>query len=189
MKRCVQRVLHIGHNIVNKHLAFTIDTLKDMHADVISSIDVFRGETTIILESRGLLQVCKTLRYDSQLDYNLLVDIVSKDCYPEEPRFSLSYMLHALDKNARFRICINLSDENPEVDSVTECWKSAEWPEREAFDLMGISFVGHPDLRRILMPADWDGHPLRKDYPLGYEEVQFSFNWKEIDEKKDYAEE
>ena len=80
-----------------------------------------------------------------------------------------------------------IDGQDPQLPSVSGVWPAAEWPEREAFDLMGIEFIGHPDLRRILMPADWEGHPLRKDYPLGYEEVQFSFNWREIDRRKDYA--
>jgi NADH-quinone oxidoreductase subunit C len=75
------------------------------------------------------------------------------------------------------------------VDSVTSVWRCADWYEREAFDMLGIKFNNHPDLRRILMPADWVGYPHRKDYPLGYEEVQFSFNWREIDSKKPYAKE
>jgi NADH-quinone oxidoreductase subunit C len=89
--------------------------------------------------------------------------------------------------NARIRLKVLLSGDDPTVDSVVSVWRNADWYEREAFDMLGIKFNNHPDLRRILMPNDWVGHPHRKDYPLGYEEVQFSFNWREIDAKKPYA--
>jgi len=174
---------------LNNHIEATIDQVRALHPEAIESVMNFREEPTLIVDATHLLDVCNLLRFDSGLDYSLLVDIAFVDHYPNEPRFSLSYILHSLEKNARIRLRVQLSGKSPEVSSVTACWKSAEWPEREAFDMMGINFVGHPDLRRILMPADWDGHPLRKDYPLGYEEVQFSFNWEEIDSKKDYAKE
>jgi NADH-quinone oxidoreductase subunit C len=80
-------------------------------------------------------------------------------------------------------------DEGESIPSVVGVWESANWHEREVFDLFGVPFEGHPNLRRILMPDDWDGHPLRKDYPLGYEEPQFTFNFEEIDLRKPYAKE
>ena len=174
---------------MSDHIEATIDRVRALHPEAIEGVVTFREETTPMVAASHLLAICNMLRFDPELDYSLLVDVAAIDHYPNEPRFSLSYIVHALEKNARLRLRVSLSGQSPEVSSVTECWKSAEWPEREAFDMMGIKFVGHPDLRRILMPADWDGHPLRKDYPLGYEEVQFSFNWKEIDSKKDYAKE
>jgi NADH dehydrogenase subunit C (EC 1.6.5.3) len=87
----------------------------------------------------------------------------------------------------RLRIKVYLSGDDPRLPSVTSVWPSADWEEREAYDMMGIHFEGHPSLRRILMPADWEGHPQRKDYPLGYEQVQFSFNFDDIDRLKPYA--
>ena len=174
---------------MSDYIEATIDRVRALHPEAIEGVVTFREETTLMVAASHLLAICNMLRFDPELDYSLLVDVAAVDHYPNEPRFSLSYIVHALEKNARLRLRVSLSGQSPEVPSVTECWKSAEWPEREAFDMMGIKFVGHPDLRRILMPADWDGHPLRKDYPLGYEEVQFSFNWKEIDSKKDYAKE
>jgi NADH-quinone oxidoreductase subunit C len=92
-------------------------------------------------------------------------------------------MLH----NRRLRLKVLWSDGDPAVPSMTGDWPSANWEEREAYDMFGIQFAGHPDLRRVLMPADWEGHPQRKDYPLGYETVQFSFNFDEIDRHKPYA--
>jgi len=94
-----------------------------------------------------------------------------------------------MSKMARVRLKVLVPEEDPEVPTVTNVYINADWYEREAWDMMGIKFAGHPDLRRLLMPADWEGHPHRKDYPLGYEEVQFSFNWREIDAKKPYAKE
>ena len=82
-----------------------------------------------------------------------------------------------------------VAGDSPAVPTITGLWPGANWHEREIWDMFGIRFAGHSDLRRILMPQDWVGHPLRKDYPLGYEEVQFSFNYDEIDQRKPYAKE
>jgi NADH-quinone oxidoreductase subunit C len=99
------------------------------------------------------------------------------------------YQLHSLGKGLSLRLRLRLAGDAPSVPSVVEVYPNANWHERETFDMFGIRFEGHPDLRRLVMPADWQGHPLHKDYPLGYEEVQFSFNFDEIDRKKPYAKE
>jgi len=148
---------------------------------------LFRGDTTLVVEANALLDVCRFLRHDPAMDYSFLVDLAAVDYHPREPRFGVSYLLYAFKHNVRLRLRVLLPSQMARLLSVSGVWPAAEWMEREAFDLMGIEFVGHPDLRRILMPADWEGHPLRKDYALGYEEVQFSFNSREIDRRKDYA--
>ncbi len=167
-------------------------TIADVHTNYPNAIQQrisFRGDTTLVVAVTALLEICQLLRHDPALDYSFLVDLAAVDYHPQQPRFGVSYLLHSLKQNARLRLRVMLSQQDPRLPSVSGVWPAAEWPEREAFDLMGIEFADHPDLRRILMPADWEGHPLRKDYPLGYEEVQFSFNWKEIDRRKDYAQE
>ena len=104
----------------------------------------------------------------------MLSDVSCAD-YPELPgRFRLAYQLFSLESGARLRLRVWAGAEDPEVDSVTPVWATANWHEREVYDLMGVRFRGHPDLCRIFMPHDWEGHPLRRDYPVGGEDVQFS---------------
>jgi NADH-quinone oxidoreductase subunit C len=120
----------------------------------------------------------------------MLVDLTAVDYWPQvEPRFHLVYQLYSMQHNLRITLRTRISGINPNMYSIIEVWSSANWFERELFDMFGIRFNGHPDMRRLLMPADWQGHPLRKDYPTGYEEVQFTFNLDEIDLRKPYAKE
>ncbi len=110
-----------------------------------------------------LLAVSETLRYQS--GFERLSGITGVDWWPREPRFEVVYFLHSIERNARLRFVVRLSEEE-EIDSLTPVWRAANWYEREIFDLFGIRFRNHPNLERILMPADWEGHPLRKDYPI-----------------------
>jgi NADH-quinone oxidoreductase subunit C len=131
-----------------------------------------RGELTIEVARERLLEVARYLQ-GPPLHFALLSDVTAAD-FPEQPgRFRLAYQLSSLESGARLRLRVWAGDE-PEVDSVTSVWPTANWHEREVYDLMGVRFRGHPDLARIMMPDDWEGHPLRKDYPLGGEEVEFS---------------
>jgi NADH-quinone oxidoreductase subunit C len=158
-------------------------SLKDAVLDVVE----FRGETTIVVDPRRIVEVCQFFRDTEGLEYIFLSDITAVDYFPKEPRFALCYHLYSMLYTRRLRIKVYLSGDDPRLPSVTSVWPSADWEEREAYDMMGIHFEGHPSLRRILMPADWEGHPQRKDYPLGYEQVQFSFNFDDIDRLKPYA--
>ncbi|HKZ70368.1 MAG TPA: NADH-quinone oxidoreductase subunit C [Anaerolineales bacterium] len=171
------------------HVQKTVDALKAKFSEAVVEVIEFRGETTVVIKPESLVTVCRFIRDDPALGYKSLVDLAGVDYYPDEPRFGLSYIVFAMPINARFRIKVHLSGDDPTVDSVAGVWRNADWYEREAFDMLGIKFNNHPDLRRILMPTDWVGHPHRKDYPLGYEEVQFSFNWREVDSKKPYPKE
>ena len=121
------------------------------------------GELTIEIAPDAIVEACRTLR---QLPFERLSTLTALDRYPSEPRFEVVYHLQSIARNERLRLKCRLGGENPEIDSVTSVWRSANWFEREAFDLFGIKFRNHPDLRRILMPDDWEGHPLRKDYPV-----------------------
>jgi NADH-quinone oxidoreductase subunit C len=106
---------------------------------------------------------------DRALQFTFLSDITAVDKFPLEPRFELNYHLLSLEYRKRIRLKVRIPGDDPVIDSVTSIWPAANWHEREAFDLMGIRFEGHPDLTRILMPDDWEGYPLRKDYPVeGY---------------------
>lgn len=167
------------------HLSQTISSLRELFPSALVAVNEYQGETTLVIAPENLLAVAQHLR--NELAYNFLEDLAAVDYFPQEPRFAVSYILLSMANNTRLRLKVFLEGEEPGVDSLANTWLSANWHEREAFDLMGIQFKGHPDLRRILMPADWQGHPHRKDYPLGYEEVQFSFNWRDIDNTKSYA--
>lgn len=166
-----------------------IVALNEAFADAVEGSETFRGETTVVVKAEQIVEICRCCRDTDGLKYNFLSDVTGVDYYPQEPRFALAYHLYSMYHNRSLRLKVYLSDDEPTVESVTSVFPSANWFEREAFDLLGITFTNHPDLRRILMPDDWDGHPLRKDYPLGYETVQFSFNFDEVDRHKPYARE
>ncbi len=139
---------------------------------VLADFEAF-GEETLEIDPAQLLDVARVLAAPPT-SFVLLSDVTCAD-FPDEPgRFRLAYQLYSLESGARLRLRVWAGAENPEVDSVTSVWPTANWHEREVYDLMGVRFRGHPDLARIMMPDDWDGHPLRKDYPLGGEEVTFT---------------
>jgi NADH-quinone oxidoreductase subunit C len=149
--------------------------LKEKFPDSILEVNEFRNELTLVVRKEDLVSICTFLRDDPELCLNFLSCLCGVD-YPErKPRFDVVYELYSINKNHRIRLKVKV-DENESVPSVTAMWSTANWHEREVFDLFGISFDGHPDLRRILMPDDWEGYPLRKDYPLTKEEVMFTHN-------------
>jgi len=126
-----------------------------------------RDEPTLFIAPDKLVSVCRF--YREEQGFNRLSCITAVDWYPADPRFEVVYQLHSTGNNERLRLKVRVSEQNPELDTVTGVWRAANWYEREVFDMFGIGFRNHPDLRRILMPTDWDGHPLRKDYPVhGY---------------------
>ena len=127
------------------------------------------GEVTITVPREYIIDVCWVLK--TKYDFNLLADLCGADRGPEEdPRFEVNYHLFSTKHHNRLRLKVLLSEDEPNVQTVVSVWKAANWHERETYDLMGVIFDGHPDLRRILLPSDFDGHALRKDYPLrGYE--------------------
>ena len=153
-----------------------------------SELHEFRGEQTLMVEAADIPSVCLTLR--DEFGFQLLGSLTASDYWPSEsPRFHLSYQLHNIKEKISLRLRVPVAGSEPRVPTIERIYPNANWHERELFDMFGIEFEGHPDMRRILMPFDWVGHPLRKDYPLGYEEPQFTFNFKEIEEKKQYAKE
>ena len=128
-----------------------------------------REEMTIYVEHSAIRDACTLLRDDAECPFNYLADLTCVDWFPSEPRFEVVYHLLSIPAKERVRLKVRLEGSSPALDSVTPVWPSANYFEREVFDLFGVRFAGHPYLRRLLMPEDWEGHPLRKDYPVeGY---------------------
>ena len=129
------------------------------------------GETTVVVPREHIRAICAFLKTWPETRFDFLADVCGADRgVEEEPRFEVNYHLFSTTKYHRWRLKVVLNEENMHVDSVSSIWRTANWHERETYDLFGVLFDGHPDLRRILLPEDWQGHALRKDFPLrGYE--------------------
>jgi NADH-quinone oxidoreductase subunit C len=140
--------------------------LKDVDPAAVEEARAFRGEITVYIRAQSLRRVSEFLRDAPELLFKFLADVTAVDLYPNEPRFEVVYHLLSIEKNARLRLKVRLPGSDPRVESMVPVWPAAHAFEREVFDLFGIIFEGHPYLRRILMPEDWQGHPLRKDYPV-----------------------
>jgi len=146
-----------------------VDKIREKDAAWVVSVVEGHGEVTVTAPRESILDICVFLKREH--DFDMLADLCGSDRGPEEdPRFEVNYHLFSTVHYSRLRLKVLLSDDDPTVPTVSGLWKTANWHERETYDLVGIKFDGHPDLRRILLPSDFDGHALRKDYPLrGYE--------------------
>jgi len=151
-------------------------------------VEEFRGEAHVFVQAEHLLHLLEFLK--TQEGFEMLSTVTAVDYWPQQqPRFHVIYQLLSLQHNLRLQVRVPVNATEPVLPTITSIYANASWREREVWDMFGIRFQGHPDLRRILMPQDWQGHPLRKDYPLGYEEPQFTFNFEEINQRKPYAKE
>jgi NADH-quinone oxidoreductase subunit C len=149
-----------------------IARLRAWSTNAIEEVIEYRGDTTVVVSRKVLRDVAGQCRDIEELRFNLLTDATCLDRYPLEPRFELNYQLISIPNRQKLRIRVRLSGSDPVVDSLVPVWPGANWLEREVFDMFGIQFTGHPDLRRILLPDDWEGHPLRKDFPVeGYRDI------------------
>ncbi len=151
----------LSDNLRDRAVAAAVETF-DSNALLGGNFD--RGELTLDIAPQRITSVCGFLKHECR--FVRLSSVTAVDRYPAEPRFEVVYHLQSPERNERVRLKCRLAGEAPEIDSVTSIWRGADWYEREVFDLFGIRFAGHPDLRRIMMPDDWEGHPLRKDYPI-----------------------
>ena len=153
-----------------------------------SSIEEFRDEVHVFVKAEQIVEALTLLR--DKYEFELLSALTASDYYPQmSPRFHVIYQLTSLAKNLSVQLRVPVNGDQPKVPTATRVYEVANWRERELLDMFGIEFEGHPDPRRILMPDGTDGFPLRKDFPLGYEEPQFTFNFDEIDLRKPYAKE
>ena len=146
-----------------------VDKLAAENRDWVADVVTGHGEVTVVTPRDSIIEACAFLRDDQGFD--MLADLCGADRGPEEdPRFEVNYHLFSTKHHNRLRLKVLLSEDDPHVETVTSLWRTADWHERETYDMFGVIFDGHPDLRRILLPSDFDGHALRKDYPLrGYE--------------------
>lgn len=150
-----------GHPAVARLLAWDSKAVQGVKFD--------RDEMTIYVDRANLREACALLKEDPACPFDFLSDITCVDWYPADPRFEVVYHLLSIPKKERVRLKVRLNNASPVVESLTPVWPGANYSEREVFDLFGVRFSGHPYLRRILMPEDWEGYPLRKDYPVeGY---------------------
>ncbi len=150
-----------------------IEKVRALFATEIIEIKEFRGQTAILINKQNAKKIIKYLK--EQEGFNHLQDLCGVDYYPEKPRFEVVYNLYSIWRKMHLRVRVKVHEEDPEIDTITDLWQGANWHERECYDMFGISFKGHADLRRILMPEDWNGHPLRKDYPLKGKEIWSGF--------------
>ncbi len=172
-----------------------VAAVKAAFPEAVHEVVEYAGDTTIVLKPENLVTVARYLRDTPGLVYNFLSDISDVDYWEpggiwQRPgRYGLTYHLLSMLYRRRLTLKVYLQEEDPSVESVISIWPAANWLEREIMDLMGIDFKGNPDKRRLMMPEDWQGHPHRRDYPLGYEQVMFSFNVEEIMRHKPKASE
>jgi NADH-quinone oxidoreductase subunit C len=143
-----------------------IDKLKSAHPDSILSTGEFRGDLTVTVRTSDIVSVSRTLRDDPDLSFDLIVDLFGTDFYRPDGRFEVTYHLYSLKNKRYITLKVAVEENDPVVDSVTGVWPGANWHERETYDMIGVSFSGHPDLRRMYMPEEYEYYPLRKDFPL-----------------------
>jgi NADH-quinone oxidoreductase subunit C len=155
-----------------------IEKVKASQGEDILEAVVTLGDAVIHVAPDSLPKVAKFLKEDPDMDFDYLSHITGVDYLDQDqdPRYEAVYELHSMDQNHTIRIRVGLQEDEPSVPTVCEIWKGAMYPEQELFDMYGFNVAGHPKLERLIMPEDWEGHPLRKDYPLMTEEVAFSFN-------------
>ena len=152
--------------LANANAGVVIDRLRAWKTESVSQVIEYRGETTIVVPHKLLLATAKQCKEDAELNFNQLSDATCVDRFPNEPRFELNYQLLSIPRLARIRLRTSVSGQQPVIDSLEPLWPGANWMEREIFDLFGIRFEGHSDLRRILLPDEFEGAPLRRDFPV-----------------------
>jgi NADH-quinone oxidoreductase subunit C len=169
--------------------ATVIERLRAAQPDAIQKTSEFRGTLSVYVKREAIVDVARFLRDDPELSYNFLENLCGVDYLGRDPRFEVVYHLLSMRNHHRIALKVGAPERDPNVPTLTPLWATANWQEREAFDMFGIIFTGHPGLQRILMPEDWEGYPQRKDVPLGGEEVAFTFNQDQIYARKPFAKE
>ena len=143
-----------------------IQKLNDKFKDIKLEVIEYRNELTIIFDKQNIVNVCKFLKDDEDLQFKLCEDVTAIDWAKTKNRFTVVYHIFSLKNNFRLSLKSNVDESDCTIDSVSSVWKTANWEEREVYDMYGIKFNNHPDLRRMYMPEEFEYHPLRKDFPL-----------------------
>ncbi|MBI5142372.1 MAG: NADH-quinone oxidoreductase subunit C [Nitrospirae bacterium] len=170
------------------------ERIKEQFPDDVLGYTEFRDQVTVSVKRDNIVGICRYLHDDAEMGFDYPASLCGVDYMPREPRFEVVYNLYSIKHRHRIVLKADVPESDPNIDTVTGIWTGVNWHERETFDMYGINFNGHPDMRRILMPEDWEGHPLRKDYPVtgparewkGYEEVRdrkrkfAEFEWKPL---------
>lgn len=146
--------------------SFTLKRIQEQFEDSILRVHSDLGEDTVVISKTKIVELATFLKEDPELDFNFLIDITAVDYWKKKPRFEVVYHFYSRDKGYRLRVKVPVSEPDPEIDTLNDLWPVANWLEREVWDMFGIQFTGHPDIRRILMYPEFEGHPLRKDYPI-----------------------
>jgi NADH-quinone oxidoreductase subunit C len=168
---------------MNEQLQNAIQALKDKFG---CEEKIDRAEHTLFIEAKDIVEASQILR--DEFGFNLLSSLTATDYWPQvNPRIHVSYQFYSIEQKITLRLRVLLAGDDLNLPTLEGLYPNANWHEREVYDMFGVNFEGHSDMRRILMPHDWEGHPLRKDYPLGYEEPQFTFNFETIDLRKPKA--
>ena len=168
---------------------YVLDRVRAFARGAVLDATEYRGDLAIWLEPAALRDVAVFLRDDPEMQYIMLTSVTGVDYLGREPRFEVVYHFTSPEHGHRVVLKVGADEEDPHVPSIANLFPTANFQEREAYDMFGIIFDEHPDLQRILMPEDWDGFPQRKTEPLVYEEVAFTFNQDEVDRQKPYARE
>ena len=153
--------------------SIVLEKLKERFGDAILAVHSDLGDDTALVVRERIVEIMTFLRDDPALKFNFAMDLTGVDYLGETPRFEVVYHLHSMKHGHRLRLKAPVEEEDAAVPTVSGVWRTACWHERETYDMFGIKFEGHSDLRRILMPDDWDGYPLRKDYPIEGPEWKF----------------
>jgi NADH-quinone oxidoreductase subunit C len=152
--------------LANANADVVVEQIRAWNPNAVTSVVEFRGQVTIVVPRELLRATAQQCKENPALKFDMLSDVTCVDRFPIEPRFELHYQLLSIERLARVGLRSSVSAQHPVIDSMVPVWQGANWLEREVFDLFGIRFEGHPDLRRILLPEDFEGAPLRRDFPV-----------------------
>lgn len=165
------------------------EKIKLQFPDDVLEVKEFRGQVSVTLKKAKILEICRYVHNDPELFFDYPVDLCGVDYSGEKAnRFAVVYHLYSIKHRHAIRLKAEVPGDNPAIDSVVSVWAGVNWHEREAYDMYGIVFNGHPDLRRILLPEDWEGYPLRKDYPLKGPDKEWSGFQEVLDKYRKFRE-